>query len=282
MKQLYQILFNNISSEGILFEAFGVTVRENGVLVDSRFIMFTVLALLWVAASYFIGSLNFSIIISKFKYHDDVRKHGSANAGSSNMQRTYGNKAGALTLMCDMAKGIVSVLTARVLFGENIAYLAGTMCIIGHCLPIFFSFRGGKGVATAFAVILTLNPLVALVLALVFAILVLGTKYISLGSIICAFLFPIFIDRYYSILKSAGVLKYGSPTLLMALCSIFIALFVVARHHKNIKNLLNGQENKLSFKKKEQGSPYSSSNTAEDKKSTTYRSLHNIDDEDDK
>ena len=278
MTRIYQFFFNNISPEGILFDIFKVTVADNEVVVNSGLIMLMLLALLWVAASYLLGSLNFSIIISKHVYHDDVRRHGSANAGTSNMQRTYGNKAGAITLICDIAKGIVAVLVARVLFGENIAYLSGSACIVGHCFPCFFSFKGGKGVATSIAVILTLNPIVALALILVFGIIVLGTKYISLGSVVCAFLFLIFLDRYYAILNSTGVIEFGSPTLLMTLCSIFIACLVFFRHWGNIKKLLNGTENKLSFKKKNKR--YASGDDDDENKKAPPRSLHNIDDED--
>lgn len=274
MNRLYQIFFNNLSSDGVLADAFGVSVSDAGVVTSAGLIFLMLLALLWVVISYFLGSLNFSIIISKYKYHDDVRKHGSANAGTSNMQRTYGNKAGALTLICDIAKGIVAVLVARILFGENIAYLAGTLCIIGHCFPCFFSFKGGKGVATSIAVILALNPIVAVGLILVFAIIVLGTRYISLGSVIGAFLFPIFLDRYYVIFSP----EYDSPTFLMAICSIFIACLVFVRHWKNIKNLMSGKENKLSFKKKNKD--YAVDKDApKDGEQPTYRSLHNIEDE---
>lgn len=271
MLTLFKIFFNNLSPEGILYGAFNIGA-ENG-KVTGAFIPLLLIGILWIAASYFLGSLNFSIIISKLIYHDDVRKHGSANAGSTNMQRTYGNKAGVLTLICDMAKGIVAVLIARVLFGENIAYLSGLACVLGHCFPCYFSFKGGKGVATAAAVILALNPLVFLFLILIFVLLVLATRYISLGSIIAAMLFPVALDRYYEILANAGASEFTSPTMVMTLCSILIAAIVVIRHHGNIKKLINKEENKISFKSKKKDR-YSSDNTG------AKQSLHNIDSED--
>ncbi len=253
----------------MVFDLLKVGVTEQGELYG-HYIILMLLSLLWISASYFLGSLNFSIIISKLVYKDDVRKHGSANAGSTNMQRTYGNKAGAMTLLCDMAKGLVSVLIARVLFGDNVAYLSGLLCVVGHCFPCYFKFKGGKGVATAAAVILALNPLVFALLALIFALLVLCTRYISLGSVLSAMLFPVFLDRYEKILANAGIEGEHGLSFAMMLSSIAIALIIVVRHKSNIKKLIEGKENKISFKSK-------------GKKSEKYSpkeekiSLHNID-----
>lgn len=270
MLRFYQFFFNNYTQEGILFNVFNVGV--SGSSVSGSFLPLLILAFLWIAAAYFIGSLNFSIIISRLVYHDDVRKHGSSNAGSTNMQRTYGNKAGVVTLICDMAKGIVAVLIARVLFGENVAYLSGLACMIGHCFPCYFSFKGGKGVATAAAVILALNPLVFLLLVAIFLILVLGSKYISLGSVMAGLLFPVILDRYYAVLAASTDLEYSSPTLAMTICSIAFAVIIIVRHRSNIKKLLNGTENKISLKGKK--SKESRSDTPSE-----VKSLHNIDSE---
>ena len=271
MLKLYQLFFNNFDGNGLLFRAFGLSVDENGVVSShTMLILLTVLSILWVIASYFIGSINFSIIISKKKYNDDIRKYGSKNAGTSNMQRIYGNKAAILTFLGDAAKGFVCVLAARLLFGTNVAYLAGAFCVIGHCFPAYFGFKGGKGVATAAAVVTTLCPLVGLLLILVFAILVLGTKYISLGSVISALLYPIFLDRYYGLLCTFGIFDASPLTALMGICSVIITLVLVIRHHKNIRNLLNGEENKLSLGKKKKSGQDNTENP---------KSLHNIDDD---
>ena len=260
----------NIGGDGLLLSVFGLSADESGVSSVPMLILLTALSILWVIASYFIGSINFSIIISKKKYNDDIRKYGSKNAGTSNMQRIYGNKAAILTFIGDAAKGFVCVLIARILFGVNVAYLAGAFCVIGHCFPAYFGFKGGKGVATAVAVVTTLCLPVGLLLILVFVILVWGTKYISLGSVISALLYPVFLDRYYGILCTLDVYDTSHPTALMVICSVAITLVLVIRHHKNIRNLLNGEENKLSLgKKKKNGSE-----SAEKPKS-----LHNIDDD---
>lgn len=272
MLKLYQLFFINIGADGLLLRTFGLTADESGVSSTPILILLVSLSILWVTASYFIGSINFSIIISKHQYNDDIRKYGSKNAGTSNMQRVYGNKAAVLTFLGDAAKGFVCVFAARLLFGTNVAYLAGALCIIGHCFPVYFGFKGGKGVATAIAVVTTLCPPVGILLIIVFAILVLGTKYISLGSVIAALLFPVFLDRYYGILHATGIYDTGHPTALMVICSVIITLVVIIRHYNNIKKLLNGEENKLSLgKKKKNGSE-----SAEKPKS-----LHNIDEDDD-
>ena len=261
----------NIGGDGLLLSAFGISADESGVSSVPMLILLTALSILWVIASYFIGSINFSIIISKKKYNDDIRKYGSKNAGTSNMQRIYGNKAAILTFIGDAAKGFVCVFAARLLFGVNVAYLAGAFCVIGHCFPVYFGFKGGKGVATAAAVVTTLCLPVGLLLILVFAILVLGTKYISLGSVISALLYPVFLDRYYGLLCSMGVYDVAHPTALMVICSVVITLVLVIRHHKNIRNLLNGEENKLSFGKNKK------KKASESKEKP--KSLHNIDDD---
>ena len=271
MSAIYKIFFNNISDfHGVLFDAFNVTVSEDGV-ISGPFVWIFVLAIVWIIVSYLIGSLNFSLIISKYIFHDDVRKYGSSNAGSSNMQRTYGNGAGAATLVCDMAKGILAVVIAKLLFGDNVAYLAGTFAIIGHCYPVFFGFKGGKGVATALAIILALHPFVALIIMTLYAGIVLTTRYISLASVISALCFPVVLDRYYAIVARITESEASSPTLMMVICSIFIAIFIVFKHRTNIKKLWNGNENKLSFKKKAKKA------AAEEAKAP--ESLHTIDKE---
>ena len=272
MSFLYRIFFSNIESDGLLHGLFGINADNGAVTPAGKFVLLLAISLLWVAASYFLGSVNFSIIISKKKFGDDVRNHGSGNAGTSNMQRTYGNKVAALTLLGDISKGVLAVLIARIFLGTNIAYLAGTVCIFGHCFPCYFGFKGGKGVATSIAVIMTLNPFVGIVLVLVFIILVLFTRYISLGSIISALLFPFIQDRFYRILATDEN-SFSRPTFMMTACALMIAVLVVARHRQNIKNLYNRTERKLSFKKKK---------SEESEPPSAPFSYHNIDKDDDK
>ena len=120
--------------------------------------------ILCAAIAYFLGSLNFAIIISKYKFHDDIRNYGSGNGGLTNMMRTYGKKAAAFTLLGDVMKAVVSVLLGMLIAGESGAYLAGFFCVFGHSFPIYYGFKGGKGVLTTAAMVLCLDPLVFLIL----------------------------------------------------------------------------------------------------------------------
>ena len=196
--------------------------------------------------AYLVGSINFSIIISKKMAGFDVREKGSGNAGATNMLRSVGKKAAALTLLGDALKGVVAILIA-ILVGtiakdidiELLKYVAGIFVVLGHTFPIFFGFKGGKGVATSLGVILMLNWRIGLI-CLVFALLLMAlTRMVSMGSVGAAILFPVlvlFVDVNFTMQK--------------LVCSILLAAFVAFNHRSNIQRILNGTENKLSFKKK--------------------------------
>ncbi len=195
--------------------------------------------------AYLIGSISFSVIFSKRLAGFDVREKGSQNAGATNVLRTVGKGPAILTLICDALKGAAAVWIAYIasriwqdLNASSIMYLAGLFAIIGHTFPIFFEFRGGKGVSTALGVLLTLNAKVGLI-CLIFALIIIAvTRTVSIGSILSAVLFPIlilFID--------------SEKTVISVLLSILIAAFIIFNHRENIKRLKNGTENKLSFKK---------------------------------
>ena len=196
--------------------------------------------------AYLIGSINFSVIISKKMAGFDVREKGSGNAGATNMLRSVGKKAAALTLLGDALKGVVAILFAMIvgafakeIDNELLKYVAGIFVVIGLTFPIFFGFRGGKGVATSLGVILMLNWRIGLI-CLVFALLLMAlTKMVSMGSVGAAILFPVlvlFVDTNFTMGK--------------LICSVLLAAFVAFNHRSNIKRILNGTENKLSFKKK--------------------------------
>lgn len=196
--------------------------------------------------SYLLGSLNFAIIISGKQYRQDIRKFGSKNAGMTNMMRTYGKKAAGLTLLGDALKAVVACLLGYALIGQLGSYFAGLFCILGHMFPIYYRFRGGKGVVTAAVTILMCNPFVFLILFLIFVLIVLSTKFISLGSIVCVMLYPIILDRI-----ERSTLLYenppeGSPYVVFA---FIIMLLVVLKHRENIARLFHGEESKFSFKK---------------------------------
>lgn len=197
--------------------------------------------------AYLLGSISFSVIFSKKIGGFDVRTKGSGNAGSTNVLRTVGKKAAVLTLLCDCLKGVVAVLVAVI--AGNIAksvdsvllvQLAGIFVVVGHSFPIFFKFKGGKGVATSLGVILIINWRIGLI-CLVFALLLMIlTKFVSLGSVAAAILFPvltIFIHSNYIV--SGNYIIFG----------IILALFVIYNHRSNINRLLEGKENKLDFSK---------------------------------
>lgn len=202
--------------------------------------------LLSIAIPYLLGSLNFGIIFSKLFYHEDIRTHGSGNAGSTNMLRTYGKGMAALTLVCDMLKGALAVLVGAFLLNpaagapvDGIA-IASLFAILGHMFPCFYRFKGGKGVATLAMVILITRPLIFLILLFVFIVIVAGTRFISLGSIVSALLFPVFLHS----LDTNYLIGW------FHLIAVLIALLVLFMHRTNIKRLMAGKESKISFKKK--------------------------------
>ena len=193
--------------------------------------------------AYLIGSINFSIILSKRMAGFDIREKGSGNAGTTNMLRAVGKKAAVITLICDILKGVVSILIA-VLAGKIVknldnallVQLAGIFVIIGHTFPIFFKFKGGKGIATSLGVLLMTNWQIGLI-CLVFALIIMAaTRWVSLGSILAATLFPV--------LTVFMVDNIGAKII-----SILIGALVIFNHRTNIVRLKNGTENKLSFKK---------------------------------
>ena len=197
--------------------------------------------------SYLIGSINFSIIISNKGAGCDVREKGSGNAGTTNMLRTVGKKAALITLVCDILKGVISILLA-LLIGKIakeannsiLVQIAGILVIIGHTFPIFFKFKGGKGVATAVGVLLTTNWQIGLICLIFGLVLIALTRMVSLGSITAAILFQILI----LFIKSKDIVEE-----IYLIYSLIIAVMVVFNHRENVKRLLSGTENKLSFKK---------------------------------
>mgnify|MGYP004657130285 FL=1 len=202
--------------------------------------------------AYCIGSVNFSVIISKKMAGFDVREKGSGNAGSTNMLRTVGKKAAILTLICDILKGVVAIIIS-ILIGaivkdsnkELLLQIAGIAVVLGHTFPIFFGFKGGKGVATSLGILLMSNWQIGLI-CLVFALVLMAlTRMVSLGSCSAAVLFPVltlFINEHYTVLTE------GKSGKVYFVYSLILAIIVLFNHRNNIKRLLNGTENKLSFK----------------------------------
>ena len=203
--------------------------------------------------AYCIGSISFSVIISKKMAGFDVREKGSGNAGSTNVLRSVGKKAAVITLVCDILKGVVAIILAMILGNiianinkELLVQIAGIAVVLGHTFPVFFGFKGGKGVATSLGILLMTNWQIGLI-CLVFAlVLMLLTKMVSLGSCTAAVLYPVltlFINDNYTVLTEG---KSGNEYFVY---SIILAIIVLYNHRSNIKRILNGTENKLSFKK---------------------------------
>lgn len=200
--------------------------------------------------AYLLGSISFSVIISKKMAGFDVREKGSGNAGSTNVLRTVGKKAAVLTLICDCLKGVLAILIAYIagnivkdIDKSLLVQLAGIFVVIGHTFPVFFKFKGGKGVATSLGVLLMVNWQIGLI-CLVFALVLMAlTRMVSMGSVGAAVLFPVlvlFIHTNYTIPEGSSYFVY----------SIILALIVAFNHRSNIQRILNGTENKISFKKK--------------------------------
>lgn len=209
----------------------------------------TALCIITAIVAYLIGSINFSVILSKKIAGFDVREKGSGNAGSTNMLRTVGKKAAALTLICDILKGVAAIGFA-ILLGflfntENrtaFVQIAGIAVVIGHTFPIFFGFKGGKGVATSLGVLIISNWQIGLICLTFAIVLIILTRMVSLGSCMAAILYPvltIFIHNNYIVSQGNGYLVY----------SIILAVIILFNHRSNIKRILTGTENKISFKK---------------------------------
>ena len=221
-----------------------VEIKRAGLLSLSgqcHIALFIAIAVLLVVGAYFLGSINFAIYISKAAYNKDIRSFGSGNAGSTNVMRTFGTKAALIVLLGDVMKAFISVTVTMVVCGIEIAYIAGLAAMVGHCYPIYYQFRGGKGFATAAGMILAADPLAFLICALVFVAVVATTKFISAGSIMAAMFLPLVLNMIY---RPSG----GLPGT-MAICSILLAVFVIFRHKENIIRIANREEKKFSFKK---------------------------------
>lgn len=204
-----------------------------------------------IVVAYLIGSINFSIILSKKMAGFDVREKGSGNAGTTNMLRSVGKKAAALTLILDVLKGVVAVLVAWLLGlvvndtdKALLVQLAGVFVILGHTFPVFYQFKGGKGIATALGVLLITNYQIGLI-CLVFAIVIMAiTRMVSVGSIAAAILFPVLI-----VFINNNYIVPGDNKITYIVYGVCIAALVCYNHRSNIKRIAQGKENKLSFKK---------------------------------
>ena len=216
--------------------------------------MFSPLIIIGGILAYFIGSIPTAVWFGRIVHRIDIRDHGSGNPGATNTFRVLGKRAGTIVMLVDIAKGLLATFLATILLRMGVIpedkliitkLVYGMIAVIGHIFPVFLRFRGGKGVATLLGMMIGIEPVVALFSALIFLVVLLTTKYVSLSSMLGALSFPlmlVFIKKFQS----------GEPILVAF--GFFLALVVIWSHHKNIKRLLQGDENKTHLiKKKERG-----------------------------
>jgi glycerol-3-phosphate acyltransferase PlsY len=210
--------------------------------------MITPEIILFVLLAYLTGAFPSAVWVGKTFYNTDVREYGSGNAGATNTFRVLGKGAGIPVLLMDIFKGWLSVsyvnfisnadaLSPELFFENQLAF--GIAAVIGHLFPVYTGFRGGKGIATMLGLLIGLQPLAALFSLVVFAVVFLISKYVSLGSIIASFVFPLFI-----------ILISGSTNDSLNLFAIFVPILSLITHQKNIERLVRGEETKIKFGKK--------------------------------
>lgn len=197
--------------------------------------------LLSIVVSYLIGSISFSYLIAKKLAGIDIRTQGSGNAGATNTLRVLGKGPGIVVLVLDALKGAIAMGIAHWITGGNpVAYaISGIFAIVGHNWPVFFGFRGGKGIATTLGVALALSPMAFLISAVITVIVIAITRYVSLGSLVFVTLLPI-------------LLWFMTDHPVYPLASLMITVFAYIRHSSNIVNLIQGKERKLGDKSQRQ------------------------------
>lgn len=186
-------------------------------------------------AGYLIGNVQFAVIFSHMLHHDDVRHHGSGNAGSTNMLRVYGVRAGVMTFIGDFIKGAAAVLIGRALGGQDAAYCAALGVVTGHCWPVFFRFKGGKGVASSLGAAFLLNPIWGLIATVLGGTVAVVTRTISLASIIGYTVYLII------------ALIFGN-TMWEKIATMILFAIVVYRHRENIIRLIQGNESTVQIR----------------------------------
>jgi glycerol-3-phosphate acyltransferase PlsY len=202
-----------------------------------------------VLIAYLLGSIPSAVLVSKHFFGIDIREHGSGNAGATNTFRVLGKNAGVLVMIADILKGFLAVKLSLLSNYSwlptptepfvNLQIVLGLAAVIGHIFPVFAAFRGGKGIATLFGMILGIQPLVAVSLVGVFILMLMVTRYVSLSSISASIAFPLLI-----------LIIFKEPELSYQIFAIATAILVVLTHHKNIGRLINGNESKVPLFKK--------------------------------
>ena len=209
--------------------------------------------LLVLLSAYLLGSINSAILISRVIYKDDIRKHGSGNGGMTNMLRTFGGKAALMTLGGDLGKTAISIFIAGFVFGfryyqgvsiMGYCYLAGLFAVLGHIFPIYYKFKGGKGVLVTSTTALILTPIPFLILFAVFAAIFAMSHYVSLASVCAAMLYPVVLHGYFKAILQLPI--FGE----IALATIILACLVVWCHRGNLQRISERTERKTYLRKK--------------------------------
>lgn len=219
---------------------------------------FIIALILTAIVSYLLGSCNSAIIVCKLWKKTDIRSVGSKNAGLTNTYRVFGKGPALVTLAGDLAKGVIAVLISRLMFNlldvgipfgngfemdtRFVGYIAGFFAIIGHIFPVFYRFKGGKGVLVSCSILLVIDPLAFSILIPFFALIVILTRYVSVASITAAIAYPIvtFVTQ---------TLRGYPNVLLNTILVVFTSALLVYMHKPNIKRLKEGTENKFGSKK---------------------------------
>ena len=223
------------------------------------------LAVAAVIAAYLIGSINFAVIFTKHFTKNDIRDFGSGNAGTTNVMRVGGLKPGILTFVCDALKGFAASLLGKYLFSIIIssnpslswaypvygAYLCGLVCMLGHVFPIFYQFRGGKGVAVSVGIYAVCCPKAIVLGLVVFALVTLLTKTVSIGSLIATVtvisLSVVFYNSPIGIFKTE--LDSAASLLWQSVLSIGMGVTIILKHIPNIKRIFSGDEKKIKIRR---------------------------------
>jgi glycerol-3-phosphate acyltransferase PlsY len=206
---------------------------------------------LCILLGYLLGSVNSAILVSRILYHDDIRRHGSGNAGTTNMLRVYGPLAAVLTLLGDLLKTALALLLSYCILGADWvgygfsmstpAFVTGLFCIVGHIFPLYHHFKGGKGVLCAAVVIGMLSPWLLLILLPIFVLTVVVTKYVSLGSLLASACYPLFYNGLIKMLFSS------TPPGEITLLTFAITILLIWAHRQNITRLMHHEEHRISF-----------------------------------
>lgn len=197
--------------------------------------------------AYLLGSIPTSVWIGRSFYNIDIRQHGSGNAGTTNTFRVLGTTPGIVVFLVDIFKGFLAVSLLRIVniiepstnTFINLQLLLGGMAVLGHIFPVYVGFKGGKGVATLLGVVFAIHPVAALISLGVFTVVLLSTKYVSLGSMIGGLVFPLNI-----------IFVFHETSVSLIVFAILISVLLILTHQKNIIRLMAHTENKVNFKRK--------------------------------